>query len=835
MLLNKYQFFFIILLSCSISFSQTIDHWETIIGVGDSCMYFIPSSEIGDSWKTPGFADSNWVKGQSGLGYGDDDDNTELPAGTRAVYMRFAFTIDDISDIAVLFLDMDYDDGFVAYLNGSEVARAMVTNPVTWDMDLERDHEAQMHSGGLPERFILDDSSHTLLITGENIIAIEVHNRNATSSDLSSNVFLNAGIVSTDTLYGPVPDWFWIPVSVTGYNLPLMLINTNGRTIPDEPPIIADMGLVSNGNGKGNFEDDPPNEYSGRIIIERRGESSYGFAKRSYRIELQKEDGSNNNVSLLGLPEENDFVLYGPYSDKTMIKNVLAYALYRRTGRWAPRTRYIEVILNNEYQGVYVLTEKLKRDKNRVDIDRLDSEDTSAVDISGGYILRRDKTDGVPAEAWWRSPVNQPYHERMWYQYFDPGYEELTPEQTKYIRDWMKGFDEVMSATEFDNSRDGYRKYIDVQSFIDMMFINEITKGIDNYLFSTYFYKENDEDGGQLVAGPPWDYNLGYGNLDYGDDWNAKESYGWCYTQGSRVYWFERLMEDSVYQSQVYCRWAEFRENIFSDESVMAFIDSCVTVLGDAVARNFRRYPTLGQYVWPAIEPYPTTYEGEIENLKTWLLARLSWMDSQWLSTNDCTAQPPTDIRLNNNSILENVPAGTELGMLSTTDADDDEHYYSLISGKSDGGNDKFYIEDDKVFSNMVFDYNEKNDYSIRIKSEDKRDQGFEKVFEVNILENPTSEVEGPVEIPAEFSLQQNYPNPFNPTTTISYSLPESDFIQLKIYDTLGKEVATLVSEEKVAGYHNVEFNASGLPSGIYFYRIICTGIVQTKKLILLR
>lgn len=446
-------------------------------------------------------------------------------------------------------------------------------------------------------------------------------------------------------------DRFWEPTIIGGYNLPLMVINTNGQDILNEPRIVADMGLIFNGKGNLNSESDEWNEYSGKISIEKRGESSMGFKKKSYSIELQKEDGSNNNVSILGLPAENDFVLYGPYSDKTMIKNVLTYELFRRTGRWAPRTRYIELILNNDYRGVYVLTEKLKRDENRVDIDKLTIDDILPVDITGGYILRRDKKKNLTFDEYWTSPVDQPYHEQMWYEYYDPKYDELTYEQTEYINQWMEEFDYVMSGDDFAHPENGYKKYIRTKSFIDMMFINEISKGIDNYMFSTYFFKENDEDGGQLNAGPPWDYNVGYGNVNYGEDWNAAETYGWGYPQGSRTYWFERLMEDPVYQNKVFCRWTQFRDSLYSDESVIAIIDSCVTVLGDAVDRNFDKYPILGEYFWPA-NYWPDTYEEEIDYLKSWLVDRLQWMDDEWYNMGDnCTEEVKTEI-----SSLQNIP-----------------------------------------------------------------------------------------------------------------------------------------------------------------------------------
>jgi hypothetical protein len=337
--------------------AQSIDHWETIIQTGDNCQYFIPQQDIGRDWITKNFDDSGWTTAQSGVGYGDNDDNTTIPSGVNSIYIRYSFQVEQLAQIASLVLDMDYDDGFIAYLNGTEIARANVEDPVSWNITLNDHHEATMYSGGRPERFIIDQPIPELLTAGTNVLAVEVHNRTATSSDLSSNTFLHAGITGTETIYGDTPDWFWAPIIFTDSHLPIMLIHTNGQTIPNEPRIVADMGLIYNGEGQTNAAADAWNEYSGKISIEIRGESSQFFEKKSFSIELQKDDGSNNNVSLLGLPEENDFVLYGPYSDKTLVKNVLTYELYRQTGRWAPRTRYIELVLNDEYRGIYVLTE----------------------------------------------------------------------------------------------------------------------------------------------------------------------------------------------------------------------------------------------------------------------------------------------------------------------------------------------------------------------------------------------------------------------------------------------------------------------------------------------
>ena len=822
----RYVFLIILIVAHYNSFSQEDPHWESIFGEGESCPYLVPDRDLGTVWQEISYDDSNWEIGEPGFGFGDDDDVTILPVGTQSVYIRIAFDVHDISDITDLYFDVDYDAGFVAYINGTEVARENVQDPISWNMELNDYYEAIMYTGVNPYRYKLKEFVSSVLVPGKNVLAVEVHSWRAGANDFSANVFLHAKISGSDSIYGPVPEWFADTASFTEFNLPLMHINTHGQKIPDEPRIVADMGLIYNGEGAINSMDNPWNEYDGLISIERRGESSKEFAKKSFSIELQNADGSNNNISILGLPEENDFVLNGPFSDQTLVKNVLSYELFRRTGRWAPRTRFIEVILNGEYEGVYVLMEKLKRDENRVDIDKLTSEDVTPEEISGGYILRRDKTGKLLEEEWWESPVRQPYHNRMWYEYYDPEYADLTSDQTSYIRDWMQNFDEVMSGSGFTDPESGYRKYIKTKSFIDLMFLNEISKGIDNYLFSNYFHKENDADGGQLVAGPPWDYNLGYGNLNYGESWDAKETYGWCYPQGGRIYWYERLMEDSHYMNKVYCRWTEHRDSIYSDESVLAFIDSCVQTLGGAVDHNFVRFPTLGNYVWPAIEPYPETYEGEIEKLKSWLIARLAWMDEQWLNKGICNPKPPTDIVLSNNMIPENESSGTIIGILNTEDPDSDSFKYSLVSGEGDSDNPKFAIFNNFLLSNMVFDYETQNSFSLRISSTDENYESIEKAFDVHV----SSTVSADYRIAEDVSFAL-YPNPSSDFVQITSTALGSQSVIVQLIDMSGKVLN--VSEGQL---HEINSSlseyTSGLDKGVYFVKIEVAGRSVTKKFI---
>ena len=156
-------------------------------------------------------------------------------------------------------------------------------------------------------------------------------------------------------------------VDFSSSNLPIVIINTNGKSIMEDERIVAEMGIIWNDNDERNYVTDLPNNYAGRIEIELHGKSSLSFPKKSFRIETQDSIGENKNISLLGMPKENDWILYAPYSDKTMMRNALSYTLSGEISGYAPRVRYCELILNDAYHGVYVLTEKIKRDKNRVD------------------------------------------------------------------------------------------------------------------------------------------------------------------------------------------------------------------------------------------------------------------------------------------------------------------------------------------------------------------------------------------------------------------------------------------------------------------------------------
>lgn len=423
--------------------------------------------------------------------------------------------------------------------------------------------------------------------------------------------------------------------SFSSSNLPIIVINTNGVTIPNEPKITADMGIIYNGVGVRNNLTDPHNNYNGKIGIELRGSSSQMFPKKQFGIELRDAAGIGISASLLGMPSEEDWVLFAPYNDKSLMRDVLAYKLGRDLGRYAPRTRFCEVVLNGDYVGVYVLIEKIKRDDNRVKVAKLNPDEISGDDLTGGYIIKIDKESGSGNGGWSSTffPPNRSGNQQIYYQYDYPSAADMVTEQRNYIRQYVNNFEtSLMSATSADPVN-GYAKYMDVDSFVDFFIMNEVSKNVDGYRLSTYLYKKKDSDGGKLHMGPLWDFNLGFGNANYCTQGNPE---GWV-TNFNTIcsqdywlipFWWDKLYQDGAYRNKLAARWDYLRANQLETTRVLTFIDSVANVLNaESQQRNFQRWPVLDKYVWPNYYIGPT-FGAEIIWLKNWVTSRLSWMDT---------------------------------------------------------------------------------------------------------------------------------------------------------------------------------------------------------------
>ena len=615
--------------------SQSIDHWETVVFESDYWKYYVGISEPDSNWRTTAYNDSLWQNGQGGFGYGDGDDSTIINS-TISLYLRNQFSIIDTSEIGSLVLDIDFDDAFVAYLNDVEIARSNIGvygDHPAYNQVANTYKEAQMYQGGSPDQFIIDSQLiDTILKQGVNVLSVQIHNQDISSSDLTARVFLSLGITSTNLNYSSPHAWFDPPLIFTSSNLPIVMINTNNQNILDSARIICDMGIIDNGFGNLNSINDTFNDYNGKISIEYRGSSSQSFPKKPYGFETQDSLGNNNNVSLLGMPIENDWILYAPYTDKSLMRNFLTFDLGRKMGNYCSRTVYCELVINGDYQGVYILMEKIKRDKNRVDIADLDSDDLNGDSLTGGYIVKIDKFTGSGGSNW-QSNFPNLGGGSTFIQYHYPEGPALHPIQKNYIENFVDSFENALSGPNFNDTLIGYSKYIDVNSFIDLYIINELSRNIDGYRLSTYMYKDRDDNGGKLSMGPLWDYNLAFGNANY---CNGELTAGWEVDDGGQgcawnnPFWFERLLEDTNYVNKLKCRWEYLRVNSFHKDSIFNFIDSLALHLDDASDRNFQRWDILGTYVWPNFY-VGNTYQDEIGFLKNWIEFRLVWIDNNLL------------------------------------------------------------------------------------------------------------------------------------------------------------------------------------------------------------
>jgi hypothetical protein len=408
-------------------------------------------------------------------------------------------------------------------------------------------------------------------------------------------------------------------------NLPIILIDTEGRSIPDEPKIMAKMQIIYNGEGEVNSTSDSAMHYDGWIGIERRGSSTQQFEKKSYSLETRDESGENNNVELLGLPRENDWILYAPFSDKTLMRNALIFKLSNDLGMYAPRTRFCEVFLNDDYRGIYVFMEKVKRDDDRVDIARLNPEDIEGDQLTGGYIMRIDWPDN--GMGWYT-----PYSDGGDYEggqakilYYDPKGEELVPEQKSYIKDYITDFEDALQKDDFNDPETGYRQFINLESFYHYFIFQELANNVDAYSLSTFFYKDRDSTDGKLTMGPLWDFNHSFGNVDYGGSHSTKTFSFNTYLDPAPKWW-RRLLADSTFVDGLSERWNVLRQDILGEEHILAIVDSFATILNQAQERNFERWDILGEYVWPNYF-IGDTYAEEVDYMKDWIEHRIVWLD----------------------------------------------------------------------------------------------------------------------------------------------------------------------------------------------------------------
>jgi len=396
--------------------------------------------------------------------------------------------------------------------------------------------------------------------------------------------------------------------------LPLILIETKGNIIKKEEIIWSSISIINNEFNSNHLEDIP--EYEVSSTIKYRGNSSYAnFDKKQYKLELFKEKNSNKqkDIPVLGMKKESDWILNGPYLDRTLIRNKLVYDFSKEIIDWAPDTRYCEVFINGEYQGLYLMIESIKIGENR-----LNSKNFSLLDGETPYLLQRERPESEQIVINnYGTYTGKTAHELSIHY---PKEKNIIESQKEWIRRDISEFERVLYSDVFDDDEIGYESYINVDSFVDYYIINEFTMIRDAGYLSTYIYK----DLGGKIKIIPWDFNDSFENYQ----WYKLEIEEFLVNNNN---WFKRLFNDSSFTEKVVKRYRELRTGVLSEENLLRKIDKNIELMGPAIERNFQvwGYSFQSHLIMDSngISYDPKSYEEAIQQLKTTIILRGNFLD----------------------------------------------------------------------------------------------------------------------------------------------------------------------------------------------------------------
>ena len=419
-------------------------------------------------------------------------------------------------------------------------------------------------------------------------------------------------------------------------NLPIVVFDSLREPIEGEDYSPMQLSVFDvGGDGRARLSRKPT--VSTRAAVKLRGSSTLTRAKKGYRFETRDEFGADEDVSLLGMPADSDWILYGPYNfDQAMIRNALVYELSNQMGRYAVRTRFVEAFVQSDssrvnmtdYVGLYLLMEKIGRSKNRVDIRKPAMRNEEGDKVSGGYIFKVDRLG--PDEDGFRAGRQQFVH-------VYPKERDISNDQSTWLASYL---DEALASLAGRNFRDpqkGYAAYLDVDAWIDQHLIQEITRNPDAYRYSTFLTKPR---GGKLQAGPTWDFDRAM-RTNTDEEWvgRAARPTGWIW--GGEYNWGKLLMDDPAYARKFRRRGAELLETVWSLENVHRVIDQMAAEIREAQGRNHRRWGYLN----------PEEWEEEIEDLKEWMADRSAWLERRFLAPPEVVARsgrmsPPCELAM---------------------------------------------------------------------------------------------------------------------------------------------------------------------------------------------
>ncbi|MFZ5893563.1 MAG: CotH kinase family protein [Myxococcota bacterium] len=394
--------------------------------------------------------------------------------------------------------------------------------------------------------------------------------------------------------------------------------NASGGTSSDAPPKLCTLELtcpseivedtkiacqLSIGDGLGG------SVYADHVGIELRGRSSIEYPKPNYGIELRTQAGEENPVNVLGMGKEADWVLDGSWVDRSFMRNMLTFSLFRDMGWYAARGRFCTLSLNGEARGIYEIREKIKRDDDRVAL-TLD-------DGSGSSFLLKQDSDGslrlsIGAGSRW--------------QLIYPNEETATAAQVMAAQAFLNQLDTALNSANPGDPTTGLPALIDITQAVDFVLIEEFSKNVDAYNLSLFLAR----DAGKPARFVPWDLDLAYGQPTIRNSGANPASTGWVNTRTRLI---TALIKVDALLSALGPRWRTLRAGPLSNAAINQKLDRYQTTLeASAIAANFAKWPIADVDFSEIYAPYTlypvSSYAEEITHFRSWIEARLSWMDS---------------------------------------------------------------------------------------------------------------------------------------------------------------------------------------------------------------
>ena len=390
--------------------------------------------------------------------------------------------------------------------------------------------------------------------------------------------------------------------------LPVVKIKTNqvvGPAMDKSSYVEGSLEIIGDGNFEGLEET--------TMKIKGRGNSTWWICtdasagavvgKCPYQVKF------GDKTSILGMPEDKKWVLLAEKSDKSMIRNKIARYMGELSDlEYTPNAEYVELFINEDYQGTYLIGQKVEESSNRVDI----GDDGYLIEIDTDANGRIDVDDIIFKPTIWSS-----IHTDGVFNIKDPDI-DYGSDEFYLIENYINDFESVLYSNNFNNPDSGYESYIDVDSLIDWFLINEIAKSVDARWYSSIYFSYI--PGKKIKMGPIWDFDLSYGNLNYSDAQYTSDFY---IKQNN---WIDRLFLDEVFVEKVKIRYSYYYNKL---DDIKSKIDEFAKYIDKSQKANFERWDILGVYVWPN-PVYDLTYEQEVERLENWIEERMNWLNSNF-------------------------------------------------------------------------------------------------------------------------------------------------------------------------------------------------------------